>query len=300
MIAIIGATGNTGKVIAEKLLARGEKVRAIGRDPNRLAPLVQKGAEAFAADAADEAALAKAFAGARAVYAMIPPNLKADDLRAYQEKVSDAQSRAIEKAGVEFAVVLSSIGADKPDNTGPVVGLHNFEQKLSSNARLNALYIRAGYFMENLLPQVQVIKNFGIVGGPLKPDLPLPMIATRDIGAYAAEALLKLDFRGKSAQELLGQRDLDYREATTGIGKAIGKPGLNYSQLPGWQLKMALTSMGMSASMADALLEMSDSLNSGTMRALEARTVSNSTPTAFEAFVAEQFVPSFAGKAAGA
>src|SRR5437762_12504141 len=140
MIAVLGASGNTGKVIAETLLARGEKIRAIGRDPNRLAPLVQKGAEAFAADASDEAALTKAFAGARAVYAMIPPNLKAEDLRAYQERISDAQSRAIEKAGVEYAVVLSSIGADKPDKTGPVVGLHMFEQKLNSNSRLNALY----------------------------------------------------------------------------------------------------------------------------------------------------------------
>lgn len=300
MIAVVGATGNTGKVIAETLLARGEKVRAICRDANRLAPLVQKGAEAFAADASDEAALAQAFAGARAVYAMIPPNLKADDLRAYQEKISDAQSRAIEKAGVEFAVLLSSIGADKPDKTGPVVGLRNFEQKLGANARLNALFIRAGYFMENLLPQVQVIKNFGMVGGPLKPELQLPMIATRDIGAYAAEALLKLDFRGKSARELLGQRDLDYREVTAIIGKAVGRPGLSYSQLPNWQLKMALTSMGMSASMADGLLEMAEALNSGTMKALEPRAAANTTATSFETFVADEFVPSYAGKAAGA
>ena len=73
MYAITGATGNTGSVIAAKLLGRGEKVRVIGRDAGRLEGLVQKGAEAFVADVTDAAALTKAFTGAKAVYAMIPP-----------------------------------------------------------------------------------------------------------------------------------------------------------------------------------------------------------------------------------
>ena len=47
MYAIIGASGNTGSVVAGKLLAHGEKVRVIGRDAKRLEGLVQKGAEAF-------------------------------------------------------------------------------------------------------------------------------------------------------------------------------------------------------------------------------------------------------------
>jgi uncharacterized protein YbjT (DUF2867 family) len=300
MIAIVGATGNTGSIAAQALLARGQKVRAIGRDANRLAPLVQKGAEAFVADATDAAALTKAFTGASPVYLMIPPNLSAPDIRAYQEKVSDASAQALEKSGVEYAVLLSSIGADKPDKTGPVLGLHSFEGKLNENKKLNALYIRAGYFMENLLPQAMVIKNFGLVGGPLKPDLLLPFIATRDIGAFAAEALAKPAFKGKQTAEILGQRDLDYREAASAIGKAIGKPELPYKQLPAWQLKMALQTMGMSSSMADALLEMADSLNSGYMRSLEPRSAANSTPTSIEQFIKEQFVSSFTGKAAGA
>jgi len=299
MVAVMGATGNTGRVVAETLLARGQKVRVIGRDPKRLAPLVQKGAEASIAEASDAAALTRAFAGARAVYAMIPPNLAAPDVRSYQEKVSDAQAQAIAQSGVEYAVLLSSFGADKPEKTGPVLGLRHFEEKLNACGRLNALYIRAGYFMENLLAQVSVIKNFGIVGGPLGADLALPMIATRDIGAFAAEALLQPAFQGKRAVELLGQRDLDYREATAVIAKAIGKPGLSYSQLPAWQLKPALTGMGMSSSMADALLEMSEALNSGTMRPLESSSAANTTPTSIEQFVAEQFVPLFTGKAAG-
>jgi hypothetical protein len=43
---------------------------------------------------------------------------------------------------------------------------------------------------------------------------------------------------------------------------------------------------------------MSAALNSGDMKALEERTAANSTPTSFETFVAEEFVPLYRGKAA--
>jgi uncharacterized protein YbjT (DUF2867 family) len=299
MYAITGATGNTGSVIAAKLLGRGEKVRVIGRDASRLAGFAQKGAEAFVADVADATALTKAFTGAKAVYAMIPPNPSAPDVSAYQERVSDALAAAIQNASVGRAVVLSSVGADKPEKTGPVVGLHNLEQKLSSVAGLNALYIRAGYFMQNLLPQIAVIQNFGVLGGPLRGDLPLAMIAARDIGDWAAEELLRLGFVGKQARELLGQRDVTYGEVASVIGRAIGRPNLAYTQLTPQLIKPALLQTGMSSSMADLILEMSEALNSGYMAPLEPRSAQNTTPTAIETFVAEEFVPRFTAKAAG-
>ncbi len=300
MYAITGASGNTGKVVAEKLLAQGERVRVIGRDTSRLAGLAQKGAEAIAADLTDAVGLAKAFEGARAVYALVPPNLTSADVRAYQEKVTDALAAALDEASVPYVVALSSVGADKPEKTGPVVGLHNLEQKLDELTRLNTLYLRAGYFMENLLPQVTVIQGFGIVGGPLRADLRVAMIATRDIGEVAAELLLKLDFAGKQARELLGQRDLTYTEVASVIGKAIGRPGLAYVQFPAQQLKPTLVQMGMSSNMADLLLEMAEAMNSGYMAPLEPRSERNTTPTSIETFVAEELVPRFQTKAAGA
>jgi uncharacterized protein YbjT (DUF2867 family) len=126
------------------------------------------------------------------------------------------------------------------------------------------------------------------------------MIATRDIGAVAAEALLKLDFQGKHARELQGPRDVTYNEAAKIVGAAIGKPGLTYMQMPAAQLKSALTGMGMSSNMADLLLEMAEALNSGYMKSLEARSALNTTPTTLETFVAEEFVPAYRGKAARA
>src|ERR1700757_1347975 len=113
MYVITGATGNTGSVVADRLLAKGEKVRVVGRDPKRLERFKQKGGEYYIAEATDSAALTNAFAGAKAVYAMIPPNIGSPDVRAHEESVSEALRSAIEKSGVKYAVVLSSVGADK-------------------------------------------------------------------------------------------------------------------------------------------------------------------------------------------
>lgn len=300
MYVITGATGNTGSVVAEKLLAKGEKVRVLGRDAKRLERFTNKGAEAFVADATSADALTKAFSGAKAVYAIIPPNIASPDVRAYQEQVSDDLAAAITKSGVKHAVVLSSFGADKPEKTGPVLALYSLEKKLNGIAGLNALYLRAGYFMENLLPQVGVIQSFGMVAGPVRPDVPLPMIATRDIGAVAADALLKLDFNGKQLRELQGPRDVTYDQVAKIVGAAIGKPDLKYQQLPAAQLKPALTQMGMSPNMVDLLFEMTGSLDSGYMKTLEPRSPANSTPTTLETFVAEVFVPAYKGIAARA
>ena len=300
MYAIIGATGNTGSVIAGKLLGHGEKVRVIGRDASRLERLVQKGAEAFVAHVSDAAALTRAFSGAKAVYLMIPPNPTHSNVRADQERVSDALMAAVQNTGVEHAVVLSSIGADRSEKTGPVVGLHNLEWKLNGIAALSAVYLRPGYFMENLLPQIGIIQGFGVTGGPLRSDLKVAMIATKDIGAAAAEALLKLEFTGKQVRELQGQRDLTYQEVALIVGKAIGKPGLGYMQFPPAQIKPAMTQMGMSSNMVDLILEMAEALNSGYMAPLEPRSAHNTTPTSIETFVAEQIAPKFTGKAAGA
>jgi uncharacterized protein YbjT (DUF2867 family) len=296
MYVVTGATGNTGKVVAQQLLSHGKEVKVIGRNAERLQPLVTQGAEAFVADITDAAALARAFTGAQAVYAMIPPDVANPDARAYQERVSDALAQALERAGTKYVVALSSIGADKPEGTGPVVGLHNLEQKLNRISSLNALYLRAGYFMENTLAQIGAIRALGKAAGPVRPDLKLPMIATRDIGAAAANALLKLDFTGKQTRELLGQRDLDYAEATAIIGKAINKPDLEYIQAPDQQIRPALLQLGFSGNVADLLLELAASLNSGHLTALEKRSPQNTTPTSYEAFVLEEFVPAYRGK----
>ena len=300
MYTILGATGNTGSIIANTLLANKQNVRVVGRSAIKLRSFVSKGAEAFVADLTDAEALTRAFTGARAAYVLIPPDLSSTDYRAYQHRVSDAIRAAIERAGVPHAVTLSSIGADKKEGTGPVAGLHDLEQKLNAVSGLNVVHLRAGYFMENLLPQVGVINGFGIIGAPLPGDLRLAMIATKDIGAAAAEALLKLDFSGKQTRELLGQRDVIYNEVTPIIGKAIGKPDLSFVQLPPEQFRSAVQQSGISANVADLILEMCGAMISGHMKALEPRAARNTTPTSIETLVKDTFLPAYQGKAASA
>jgi uncharacterized protein YbjT (DUF2867 family) len=297
MYVITGATGNTGSIAAKRLLAQGKKVRVIGRSADRLQPLAAAGAEAFVSQLSDAAALGKAFAGAEAVYVMIPPNPASTDPLADRERITDAFVSGLKTCGVKHVVSLSSVGADKMDKTGPVVGLHQLEEKLNSVPGLNTLHLRAGYFMENTLGQTGAIKMFGMTAGPVRSDLKLPLIATQDIGEAAADALRKHDFSGHQTRELLGQRDLTMAEAATIIGQAIGKPGLGYVRLPNMQVKPVLMQLGMSDAVADLILEMGDALNSGHMRALEPRSASNTTPTSFEDFVGKVFVPAYEGKA---
>jgi uncharacterized protein YbjT (DUF2867 family) len=298
MYVVLGASGNTGHVVAKNLLAHGQKVRVVGRNAAHLQPLAAEGAEIFLGDASDASVLTKAFHKADAAYVMVPPNSTSNDYRVFQDRSSDAIAAAVRNAGVKHIVSLSSFGADKPSGTGPVAGLHDLEQKLNQIDGANVLHLRAGYFMENTLPQVGAIRMIGSMIGPVAPDLKLPLIATRDIGAAAADALLRLAFQGKHAQELQGQRDLDYNEAASIIGNAVSKPGLQYIQAPSDQIRAAMVQMGISDNMAGLILEMAGALNTRHMRTLEPRSAVNTTPTKFETFVAESFVPAYQQKAA--
>src|SRR5512146_1079083 len=178
MYVVTGASGNTGSVIVSGLLAKGEKVRAVARHADRLKSLVAKGAEVFAADLSDSGALARAFTGAKGAYVMIPPDVSNENLSAYQANLTETIATALEQSKIQYAVSLSSMGADKPEKTGPVAGLHRFEERLNRISGLNVLHLRAGYFMENTLMQAGIIKAAGMCAGPLRGDLKLPMIAT--------------------------------------------------------------------------------------------------------------------------
>jgi uncharacterized protein YbjT (DUF2867 family) len=296
MYVILGASGNTGSVVADFLLSKGEKVRVVGRNAGRLQLFVEKGAEAFTAELTDAAALTKAFSGARAAYLLLPP-VKS---RESQARESDAIAKGVNESGLRYAVHLSSYGAQVPENTGPLVGLHASEEKLNAISGLNVLHLRAGYFMENNLAAIGMIHGMGLVGNALLPDVKLPMIATRDVGGYAAQRLLHLDFSGKRTRELLGERDLSMTEVTAVIARGIGKPDLRYQQFPYDQVQQALTDLGVPPKGAALYVEMYKAINKQVVVPLEPRSPENTTPTSFERFVQEVFVAAYHGKAPSA
>ena len=167
MIAVTGATGNVGSVIVDLLLSRGVKVRVIGRNESRMKRFADRGAEVHAGSADDVSFLERCFDGASAVFAMIPPNIQAPDFGQYQDKMGQAICSAAATAKVPRVLHLSSIGAELQSGTGPISGLHRQEERLN---RLDAevVHLRAGYFMENILFQLPILKSMGILGSPLQ------------------------------------------------------------------------------------------------------------------------------------
>lgn len=296
-IVVTAATGNIGSKLVKHLVARKLKVRAIARNKQKLELLAQAGAEISVVDVQSTDAVSNAFSGAKAVFTLVPPNITSPNVRAYYAQVTDVYLNALQKAGVKNVVNLSSVGAHLPDKTGPILGLRELEQRLDKLTNVNVLHLRPAYFMENLFLQLDLIKNMGITGSPLRADFETPMIATDDIATVAAERLEKLDFTGtKNTSELLGQRHLTMNEVTQVIGKAIGRSDLKYVQFPYEDAKKAMIGMGLSENFAAGLIEMNRSMNEGVLKGVEVRSSKNTTPTSIEQFVAKYFAPAFGGK----
>jgi uncharacterized protein YbjT (DUF2867 family) len=157
--------------------------------------------------------------------------------------------------------------------------------------------MRAGYFMENLLWNIDLIRSKGITGSAIRGDLKIAMIATKDIAAYAAERLVKRDFSGSSVHYLLGQRDLTLTEVSDVIGGKISKPGLPYITFPYDEAEKAMIAMGLSPDMSRTYVEMARAFNEEKIKA-EQRTKENTTTTSIESFCDEVFVPAFSLKKA--
>lgn len=284
MYVITGATGNSGGRIAEALLAAGQSVRAISRSAERLASLAARGADPCVCSLEDTEALTQALMGADAVYAMIPPDYRAESYRAYQNQVAGSLAAAVRSAEVPYVVALSSVGAHLAGRVGPITGLHDFEQHLNEIPGAHVLHLRPSFFMENFLFQIEMIRRVGAAGSPLREDLAMPMVAIRDTAAAAAERLLQLDFSGKSAQELLGQRDLTFPEAVGVLGKAIGREALAYVRFSYDDFAKSMRNAGFGDDAAASMIELYQALNDGLVRPAGPRTPENTTPTSIEDF----------------
>ncbi len=289
---VFGATGHVGGVIAERLLGAKQKVRVVARHADRLAGLGARGAEVVAGDLADAGFVRKATAGAAAAFVLLPPSF-APGYRALQDKFTAAVAEALEANRVERALVLSSVGADRDRDNGPIAGAHALERRLERIPGLHRLYLRPGYFFDNHLQAVGMVKGLGFYGSALRGDVAIPQIDPRDIGEVAARRLLALDWTGGEVQELHGPRDLTMNEATAAIGKAIGKPDLRYVAFPYPDAKQGMVQAGLPGDMADLYVEMSRGFNERTIRATQPRSPATPTPTTIEAWAERVFAPAF-------
>lgn len=285
MITLMGATGNTGRKIAEALLKAGERVRALGRSAAKLAELESVGAETRAGDTTNAAFLADAFRGADAAYTLLATDRRAPDYRAQQDREGEAIATAVRDSAVPYVVALSSLGAESAEVPGVIRGLHEQEERIKQLANANILFLRPVSFFENFYDQLPLMKHEGIIADAVTADLAIPMVAARDIADVATRSLVARNWRGVVARELLGQRDLSHNEVARILGERIGKPDLSYVQVPYAEMVQSLVQAGLSESFAQLYVEMTRAFNED--KITQKRTPENTTPTSFEVFADE-------------
>jgi uncharacterized protein YbjT (DUF2867 family) len=281
---VIGATGHTGKPLAIGLLEKGQTVRVISRHADKAADLIQKGAKHFEGDSTDAVFLSKVFNGADALYAMIPGDMTAPDFTKAQLKHIRAIAQALKGSTIKHVVTLSSVGAHLRSGAGVVQGLQMMEEAFNAIPGINILHLRATYFLENGLTMAGMVKQMGIMGSPVRADLKVPMVATKDIAASALKHLLALDFSGKSHEYVLGNCEYSYSDLAQIYGRTIGRPDLKYVQFPYEDAKKAMMKMGLGESMVDKMNEFVKSMNEGKVLEDARRTRTNTTPTTAEEF----------------
>lgn len=253
MYAVAGATGRVGSATARHLLENGADVRVLVRDRDRAEEWTLRGAEARVVDLGDRAALRDAITGCDGLFVLLPFDLTVDDLDAYADAVTSSVAGAVADSGIPHVVMLSSGGADLPDGTGPITGMHRMEQALlATGTVLTAL--RSGHFQEKVGDLIEAARAGIYPVFAASADVPLPMAATRDLGATAARALLSPGVTSTSI-DVLGPAYSE-REVARVLGAALERE-LEVVLLPedGWA--PAMVEAGFRPHVAESIAELS-------------------------------------------
>ena len=259
MFIVLGASGNTGKIVAETLLAQKKAVRVVLHNAAKGEAWKARGAEVAIADVEDGAALERALKGAEGAYVLLPPSFSSSQVRVDNGRRAKTIATAVEAAGVAHVVMLSSVGAQQPDGTGPVLSLHDAEATFG-RTRAAVTFLRPAYFMENWGGSLHAVGQ-GALPTFLLADKAIPMVATKDIGLAAAR-LLAEGGSGKRVIEMAGPREYSPRDVAAALGRVIGK-AIVAKQEPEEAMAAALMGSGMNAEWARLFQELTHGVNAG-------------------------------------
>jgi uncharacterized protein YbjT (DUF2867 family) len=253
MYVIAGATGRVGSAVARSLLAAGAEVRVLVRRRTDADVWEARGARANVIALDDRTGVAGALKGCAGFFVLLPFDLTVDDLEAHADQLIASIAGAVVDARVPHVVVLSSGGADLAAGTGPIAGLHQLEQALlATGTTMTAL--RSGHFQEKVADVLDVARDSGVY--PVfaaTADVAHPMVATADLGAVAAEALLAPPESGE-AVDVIGPAYSE-QEVAAALGVALGRE-LHVAPLPRDAWQGALTDAGFRPHIAEALAEL--------------------------------------------
>jgi uncharacterized protein YbjT (DUF2867 family) len=260
MFAIAGVSGHTGAVVADTLLSKGQKVRVIVRNAEKGVAWQKKGAEVAVADLGDVAALTKALTGVTGAFLLSPPNFAAADFLADRTTLIGSMAKAVTASGLKNLVFLSSVAAQHPAGTGPIVTAHRAEQAFGKLAP-SVTFVRAAYFLENYGSVIPVAKAQGVLPnfGPV--DVKFPQVCTKDLGAAIVRALLE-PADGTRVVELAGKEDWSVQDVAAALSTLLGKP-VQAVAAPVEAAKAGLMQNGVPESMATLYAEMYAGMGKG-------------------------------------
>ncbi|MGW2645320.1 SDR family oxidoreductase [Streptomyces sp. NPDC001393] len=211
MILVTGATGTTGSEVVRQLTARGEKVRALTRDPQRAR--MPAGVETVPGDYADPDSLAAAMTGVTAAYLVSPPGPGAA-----HDAALVASARA---AGVRRLVKLSAIGTDDP-GTGPSGEWHGAGERALRESGAEWTVLRPSSFASNTLSWAEAVRQGEPVPN-MTGDGASGVIDPRDIAEVAVRALLDAGHAGRT-YTLTGPEAISVPDQVAVLAGVLGRP----------------------------------------------------------------------------
>jgi uncharacterized protein YbjT (DUF2867 family) len=259
MYVVFGAGGRAGGETAQALLARGAKVRAVLRRPDRSADWQARGAEVAIADMQDADAIAEALQGAEGAFFLTPPPVSGDPYQT-TDVIGRALAAGARRTGLPKAVVLSSVGAQHATGTGVIATLHQMEKLFAGVAPATA-FLRPGYYVETWSEVVGAVLGDGVLPTLTAPDLKMPMVSTIDVGNTAA-AILGEEWTGDRVVELGGPEDWSARDVAEAFSVVLGR-SIAPAFVPEAERAGVYAQAGVPELVADALLGMYDGLASG-------------------------------------
>jgi uncharacterized protein YbjT (DUF2867 family) len=293
MIVITTPTGQIGRQVLDNLLASGEELRVITRDPAGLPAGVRDGLDIVVGSHGDPAVAEKAFADADAVFWLVPPDPHAPSVEAAFVGFARPAAEAFARYGVSRVVAVSALGRSTPwaGRAGYVTGSLAMDDLIASSGVAYRALTNPS-FMDNTARQADSIKNQGMFFSPIAGDRRLPTVATRDIAAAAAGLLLDSDWSGVGEVPLLGPEDLSFNDMAAVMSEMLGQD-VRFQQTTFEAYNDRFLSFGMSAAMARGMTDMAWAKNEGLDNGVQ-RTPENSTPTGFRQWCAEVLKPAVA------
>jgi uncharacterized protein YbjT (DUF2867 family) len=261
---ITGSIGHISKPVVNQLKRAGHSTTVVTSNKERTKEIEGLGAKAAVGSVEDVDFIVKSFAGADAVYLMIPPNwtLTGGWLE-YQQKVTHNYIDALKTNKIRNVVLLSSVGAHMRKGAGPVDGLGYAEEKLSELKDVNVKILRPSYFFYNLFGMAAMIKHMNILGSNFGgTDEKLAMVHTSDIADVVTEELLGLKFKGHTIRYIASD-ERHPKEIAEVLSKAVGKPGTPWIEFTDEQALQGMLQNNLAKTIAEGYVELGAALRTG-------------------------------------